>query len=236
MDTTILQDYGLTEAEAKVYLALLELGSTTTGDIISKTHLHKATVYLTLDKLQQIGLVSYIIKDRARHFQAVSPQILLERFKDRVASFESFLPNLLQREKPSSKTKAEIFVGKKAVISIYRDILKYKEYCTFGAGIPIIEILGPFYYQFQKMKRSLGIRARILVSEKVRNTKTQRMIYGEYKFLPRAFEGPANTLIYGNKLAIIIWTEEPTAFVLESKEATEVYKKYFEVLWKSATS
>lgn len=108
--------------------------------------------------------------------------------------------------------------GKKAIIFIYRDVLNYKEYLTFGA----------------KMYQSPKIKSRILVSEKIRNTAVQKAIYGNYRFLPREFEDPANTLIYGNKLIIIIWIEEPTAFVLESKEAVNVYKKYFEVLWKIA--
>lgn len=235
MEISELQNCGLSEAEAKVYLALLEIGSTTTGNIIAKTHLHKATVYLILDKLQGKGLVGFIIKDNVKHFQAVSPNSLFNILKERVTNFEKVLPELLQKEKlGTSRINAKILIGKKAIISVYRDILNYKEYFTYGAGIPIIEILGPFYYQFQKEKQRLKIKSRILVSEKIRNTKIPKTIYGNFKYLPKEFEGPANTLIYGNKLIIIIWAEEPTAFVLESKEAVNVYKKYFEVLWKIA--
>ena len=41
MDITILEDLGLTNAEIKIYLALLELGSTTAGPIIEKSGLHQ---------------------------------------------------------------------------------------------------------------------------------------------------------------------------------------------------
>ena len=47
MDTKILEDLGFTNAEIKVYLALLELGSATAGPIIEKSGLLE-TFQLTL--------------------------------------------------------------------------------------------------------------------------------------------------------------------------------------------
>lgn len=46
-----LQKLGFSDNEAKVYLALLEIGFTTTGAVIKKTGLHRNIVYETLDKL-----------------------------------------------------------------------------------------------------------------------------------------------------------------------------------------
>jgi len=37
MDVSILEDLGLTQAEIKVYLALLELGSSSAGRILEKS-------------------------------------------------------------------------------------------------------------------------------------------------------------------------------------------------------
>ena len=63
MNTKILEEVGLTGNEIKVYLALLELGSVTAGDILKKIELHRGAVYDTLDKLIDKGLVSYFIKN-----------------------------------------------------------------------------------------------------------------------------------------------------------------------------
>ena len=62
MNTKILEAAGLTGNEIKVYLALLELGSVTAGEILKKIEIHRGAVYDTLDKLMEKGLVSYVIK------------------------------------------------------------------------------------------------------------------------------------------------------------------------------
>ncbi|MBW3003756.1 helix-turn-helix domain-containing protein, partial [Candidatus Woesearchaeota archaeon] len=45
MDTTILEDLGLSSGEIKVYLALLELGSTKVGRVIEKTGMASSAVH-----------------------------------------------------------------------------------------------------------------------------------------------------------------------------------------------
>jgi len=42
---SIIQELGFTYNEAKVYLALLELGLVTAGKIAEKSHVHRANVY-----------------------------------------------------------------------------------------------------------------------------------------------------------------------------------------------
>lgn len=234
MDTTAIEEAGLTKIEAKVYVALLGEGPSATGIIIKKTGLHKATVYQTLERLQEKGIVSYAIKEKIKIFQAVNPNVLLEQLKEKEANLQKILPELQQKSRLSKeKIKSEIYHGRKGIISVYRDILRYNEYFHLGAGIPIIEILGPFYYQFQKIKKEKRIKSKILVSKKIKGTEIEKSIVGEYKFLPEEFEAPINTIIYGNKIAIIVWSDM-TAFVLESKETNKAYRKYFEMVWSLA--
>jgi len=59
----ILEEIGLEHIEAKIYLALVELGETTAGDIAKKTNLQRSTTYLYLEKLIKLGLVSYIFRN-----------------------------------------------------------------------------------------------------------------------------------------------------------------------------
>ena len=54
----ILQELGLTQREIRVYLALLELGSTTTGSIIKRSEVPNSKIYEILESLQNKGLVS----------------------------------------------------------------------------------------------------------------------------------------------------------------------------------
>ena len=56
MDTQILQEIGLTKNETKVYLALIELGSTPAGRLIKKVGMHRGIVYDLIDLLTDKGL------------------------------------------------------------------------------------------------------------------------------------------------------------------------------------
>ena len=67
-----LTKLGLTLNEAKVYFALLELGSTNAGEIIKKTKLHRNIVYDKLDKLIEKGLVSFVTIKNIKQFEVTS--------------------------------------------------------------------------------------------------------------------------------------------------------------------
>src|SRR3989338_2792915 len=99
MDLTILEEAGLTEKEAKLYLVLLEEGSSTTGPLIKRLGLHKATVYALLERLKERGLVSSVIRGRTQQFQATEPQLLLDQQQER----EERLKELLRSEEHTSE-------------------------------------------------------------------------------------------------------------------------------------
>ena len=63
MNTQTLEKLGLSKAEIKVYLTLLELGSTQSGRIVRETDFRKSTVYESIRRLQEKGLVSHVIKN-----------------------------------------------------------------------------------------------------------------------------------------------------------------------------
>src|SRR3989344_7655569 len=88
MNIEILRKIGLTDNEISVYLALLEIGSSTTGEIIKKSGLHSSRVYECLEKLQAKGLVSYVIKANRKHFEATNPKRLADYLEDKQKQIE----------------------------------------------------------------------------------------------------------------------------------------------------
>src|SRR3989339_461061 len=54
----------------------------------------------------------------------------------------------------------------------------------------------------------------------------------ENKYAPGITESPAVTNIYGDKIAIIIWTDEPEAIIIENSFAAKAYKSYFDFMWE----
>jgi len=74
MDLDILEDLGLTSTEIKVYLTLLEMGSSNAGIILQKSKLPNSTIHRDLNSLIEKGLVNFIFEgikkeDLKRFFQ-----------------------------------------------------------------------------------------------------------------------------------------------------------------------
>ena len=53
-----LEEIGLSEKEAKIYLALLQVDSALISDLAEKTKINRTTVYPVLESLAKKGLVS----------------------------------------------------------------------------------------------------------------------------------------------------------------------------------
>ena len=70
----VLQEIGLTQNEIKVYLTLLELGESKTGEILKKSRLNSGRIYEILNSLQEKGLVSFILKSGVKYFRPADPK------------------------------------------------------------------------------------------------------------------------------------------------------------------
>src|SRR3989344_5030598 len=84
-----LETIGLTKNEVKIYLALLEIGATSTGAIIKKTGIHTSKVYDGLERLSEKGLVTYIIEANTKHYKAVNPDRILDFLDEKKKKIES---------------------------------------------------------------------------------------------------------------------------------------------------
>ena len=83
MNLELLRNIGLTDSEIKVYLALIELGSSTKGPIVDKSKVASSKIYELLEKLMQKGLASYVIKSGVKYFESAPPLRLLDYIKEK---------------------------------------------------------------------------------------------------------------------------------------------------------
>jgi sugar-specific transcriptional regulator TrmB len=75
MYTTLLK-LGLSEKEAKVYLAALELAQDTAQNIAKKAGVNRPTTYVILEKLMKLGLISMLERGKKTMFVAENPREL----------------------------------------------------------------------------------------------------------------------------------------------------------------
>lgn len=244
MDTKLLEDLGLTGNEIKVYLALLELGSSAAGPLIKNVGMHRAAVYDNLRFLIDKGLVSYVIKANRKYFEAQDPDRLLEyidskkqELAEKEEKLKKMLPELqLKRQTAKAEQEGNIYKGKKGLKSIYEDILKEKKpWFVFGATGRFKEMFHAYFIHLHKRRTELKIPLNIIFNEKIRKEHREKELkLCKIRYLPESYVTPSTTYIYGDKIAIILWSIEPMAFLMRSREVADSYNVFFEILWKTA--
>ena len=108
--------------------------------------------------------------------------------------------------------------------------LMVRPFFVFGSEGQFSERMHIFAKQFDRLKKENNIKSKCLV-RKGREKKETKL--SKYKYLD-VKKSPVVTNIYGKKLALVFWTEEPEGIVIENEEVAKAYKSYFDILWKVA--
>ena len=239
MDTQILSDLGFTNAEIKIYLTLLELGESAAGSIIEKSKLQSSVVHSTLNKLIEKGFISFIQKGQRKYYQASNPKNISEYIDEKKKQYEKLLPELLKKqERKKEKPKIRAFKGKKGIKELFYELLNTESKELFSQGAPIesTQIMGKtFWKNYGQKLKAKKLKIKIIYNESFREKlEDMKGLNAESRFTKKGFEPLTETFIVGDKVGIIIWTEEPTVMVIKSKEATRSYRDFFNLLWKQA--
>jgi len=241
MDTTILEDLGLTQAEIKVYLTLLELGSSTAGKILKKSKLQNSVMHRALNSLIERGLINYVLEGRRKIYQATDPENFFNFIDEKRRKFQQILPELKRRQTFAKKTeKATVYKGIRGLKEVYNIMIntKGKEYNTFGGGSEVtFDIMGETWWKNLHVKRIANkLPSRQVFDETIRKfgEELNKKKLTKIKFLPKQFAQLTETIIVGNKVALTVFTENPYGFLIEDKVVADGYRKHFELLWKLA--
>ena len=226
-----LREVGLTENESKVYVALLELGPSLAGQISRRTGLHRRTVYDVTEMLIKKGLIGYILRNNRRLFQASDPSRFLEMVKEKENILIPVVENLSKKyTKTKEKEETNFYKGKDGLKTVFEDQLKSKEILILGASPKAYEVLQFYFKWYDKTRKEKKIKARIIAQDR----KIKRIPLAKIRYLPEKYANPVAVNIYRDKVAIIIWGKKPYARVIKSKEVSEGYKNYFELMWRIA--
>ncbi len=228
-----LQSLGLTKGEARVYLALLKKGSALAGRVTKETGIHRRTVYDALERLIEKGMVSYIIVNNKRYFEAINPERLVDIFKEKEETFMHALEELKSFYKSTKEKKETLFFrGKQSLKSVFDDQLKEgKEIWMIGKCPPANEILKFYFPRYNAKRIKNNIKLKILYDEETKKQNIKDTPLTEIRFIESPNPSPMYTYIYGNNVSIVIWSHDPIAILIRQKEIAEGFRNYFNLLW-----
>ena len=242
-----LKNIGFTDGEIKIYLALLELGESSTGKITKQSGISGSKVYEVLDRLGKKGLVSHIMKNGVKYFEAAPPTRILEYLDERKNGIDQdkedvlkVIPSLLLRQQHVPKSEVKVYTSWEGMKTVNQDIINTlktdEEWLEMGLSTQpkSWEI---YFNRKQTERAKKGIIHKSIINIKYKSLFKARknLPRTQYRFFPENFEMPISTEIYKNKVAIfVLILEAPTTIVIESEHVAESFRKYFHVLWKTA--
>ncbi|MFA6973927.1 MAG: helix-turn-helix domain-containing protein [Parcubacteria group bacterium] len=232
-----LEYLGLNQKQAKVYLALLQMGSGSVPGISIKAGTKRPTTYLLLEELRMKGLATLLPKKKKAVYTAESPKKLLEEQREREEVIKGSLPELLaiynsQKEKP----KVTYYQGVENIVKLYDDIFQEKDILLYGSiGSIIPEVMTQVEKYLGKIKKEkVRVREVLQADEKsVEYAEQNASENHQIKIAPNNFLFPTDNMIFGNKVAIITYKDTPMAVVIESSDVVATYKSLFEIAWNS---
>lgn len=155
-----LQEIGLNEKEAALYLALLQVDAASVIDVSKKTKINRSTVYVVLEGLMKKGLVSETQIGKKVHYQAEPPE-RLETFVERQKTIleeqqkrlKDIIPQIkgIQRE-AGERPLVKYFEGKEGILSSAEEI--FEAHDTGGTAYLVYpkDLLESIFSQEEKSK------------------------------------------------------------------------------------
>lgn len=239
MQKESLTSLGLTDGEAKVYLALLKSGSSTVGPIVKEAKVAYSNIYEILDRLLQKGLVSFIIKEKTRYYQAAPPSQLSEylekkesRLEQEKSALKKLIPELEKLQLATQQQQAEIFLGFKGIKTAYERMAQQKgdkEWLFFYfSQKDYNQEADEFFTRSYSLFKNLNLKG--ISSPDYKNSEFIKKTRLKIKYV--SFPIPGNIDIHQDKLLITSW-QQPLAILITSKDIAEKFRQYFYSIWNA---
>jgi len=243
MELELLKEIGLTDSEIKVYIALLELGSSSKGPIVDKSHVASSKIYELLEKLMQKGLVTQVLKSNVKYFEVAPPKRLLDYMTEKKKSLEAkekeleaLIPQLeLKRSMVGIESETQVFKGIKGADTAFEDILitlkKGDELLVLGFS-ETTEDFQKFLIRFHNKRASKGIKFRAIFGVKLKKMvdEINKMPFSKCRLSTEEEERLVGHLIYKDKVLFSmpldnLWIQ------IKNKRLADAFRSQFEKQW-----
>lgn len=236
----VLINIGLTEKEAKVYLAALELGPSPASSIATRAKLNRPSTYDVLERLVERGFINTHINNKVHTFSATEPDLIRADVRKRYLDFKEILPDLRRLHGSTYIPRIRYYEGIHGVKKVYADTLTAKTEILNYADSKVIREYWPNYdreYVDERVKHRIYLRGIAPLDEQGRRVAAENeKKYREIRLIqagPYAFSNEIN--IYDDKVAIISFgKKEVVGMIIESSEVANTQRAIFMMAWEFA--
>lgn len=238
---TVLTRLGLTETEARVYLAMLKLGSDTVQHIAREAHISRTAAYEIISLLQKKGLASTYTQGKRKHFVAEDPEKLAGYFEQRIrdvqlelGSLHRIVPELRLLQGGGDKPRVRFYQGDEAVRALFRDLAvsEAKELLEFTNIDAVYNTVDPKVLMEARRAADFDrIKTKVLHRGVLRNP-SPKVEYCELKKNVLDFVG--DVWVYGNRIAFVQFIKQVEVVIIDNQLFADTMRAMFMAVWEAS--
>lgn len=243
-----LIEFGLSDKEARVYLALLELEVATAHEVARKAELNRSSTYVILESLCKQGLASASLGEVVRKYVATSPEILAERATNALerqraieAGIDKILPELRGLYKDTKhRPRVRILEGREGLISAMKETLTTteKRLRTFTSGEIILSAIPDYMPEWSRarLEQKIAISGIYVDNQATRIINEMSPRLGVSVFVPQKnYPSPVDVMVWDSKVGyLVVEANKLCSIILESEEISIVTKNMFDMAFEQA--
>lgn len=239
----MLQDFGLSESETAVYIALLEAGRELGGsDIAKKAAIPRQYVYTALPSLHERGLVIEIPHGKQSRYKAVSQGEIEKIARRKLVEAEQIVHELSTFSRLGYGQDFEVVQGDEAIKRFEMENVEKMEtgdteYIIGGATDGFTKVMGNTINRYLSHKQKKNICVRYLGSNNEESYYKKFIgIYPnqEYRFMEKLPRGVAHMVVRKDSVSFYTFLNPPLIYIVKSPAVAENYRLFFLMLWEMA--
>ncbi|MBT7903337.1 hypothetical protein HN587_05730 [Candidatus Woesearchaeota archaeon] len=238
-----LKEFGLTDKELKVYLALIKQGSSLVTELSQSAGTYRTYTYEILNSLKEKGLVNSVVKSGKQFFEAEQPEKLLSILTTRTERISKIIPDLNSMfQSTYQKPQISIYEGDLGLKSVLENVLKQSneknqaELLIYGSSNKQIKLFESVFTGFTKKRVKKKICEKIITEmskEGITFQKSDQDNLRETRLIPKEMNLPTTTLIYGDTVVFISRDHGLFCVMFQSKSLADTQRIVFDLFWKA---
>ncbi len=239
-----LQSLGLSDKEAKVYVAALFLGPSAVQKISEQADVNRATAYVILDQLADLGLVSQSTENKKTVYVAEGPSALnrlFERQAEQIVQRREELKELLPQLEQTQRSEAD----KAPVVRFYKGVEGVRAAANEAQRRAHIGDVGYGVVNYDEVEKIIPDIMKSNPTQRLKKKRSSKIIYsyrGDFPSDPKLLRETikvnepikADVSLHEDVVAFVTYAgKDSIGVIIESKEIVGVLRQLFEMAWSN---
>jgi len=235
-----LEAAGLSEKQARIYLALLQRGPSGASVIAQEANLKRPITYVILEDLKRQGVIGLVPGEKKKLFIALTPERLAEESARKTDNLKKALPELLTLWNTKiAKPTIRFFEGREGMLNVYRDIASRtstKEILAFFSATALFPDFEEAFSLLMTLFKNHSIKGREIIHGEVPSfylNAVKRLPNYRVRRAARQYPFFTDNILYDDCIAMFSFKKK-YVLVMEDEDVARSFRSLYELAWEAA--